>query len=390
MRILYLTEIYPDPRSGLGYWGGGERGFYELARRAVKFGHRATVLTCRFPGQVGEDQYEGVEIRRAGLSRNPVTGGVLKSPLRVADYLRRTTNAAAKIDFDIVHCNTYYPVLAGRLASWVRGTAMVSTFHDLPGLGSWQRYVESPAWGAAGYALTAATARLSGEGVIAVSEQTKVKLESLGVKDVEVIPNGIDVDLLDSNRGSRKDAQILYIGRLVQYKRVDILIRAMAVVLRKVPRARLVIVGDGPERKKLVGLAQDLKISGAVVFTGNIPSNEEVARIYSESTVFALPSVLEGEGIVLKEAMGARLPVVATNVPGSGVLSVVRDGWNGLLVKPGEEEPLAQSLLALISSPERREEMGRHGREGVEKWTWDEVAERVFRIYRASLEKGLR
>lgn len=385
IRILYLTELFPDQKTGLGYWGGGERQFYEVSRRAARMGAKVTIITCRFPGQSKRDIVDGIEVIRLGLSRDPSTGGVLRSPFRVADYIYRTAKKATETDCDVIHCNAFYPVLAGRLASAVSGVPMVSTFHDIPTKRTWQE-VTSPPWGTLGHLLVRASAQAAVGTVIAVSEQTRTKLGALGRKGIAVVPNGVDVELLDAAGTQKKKDQVLYVGRLVKYKRVDVLIRAFRIVAGKLPEASLIIVGDGPERNALEGLAAAAP-GDAIKFTGTVPSHELVAQIFKESALFVLPSVAEGEGISLKEAMAASVPVIAADVPGSGVLGVVRDNVNGLLVSPDDPEQLAEAILRVLNDAELRKFMGANGRRTAEAWTWDDAAGRILGIYQRVTKK---
>ncbi|MDG6982543.1 MAG: glycosyltransferase family 4 protein [Nitrososphaerota archaeon] len=387
MHVLYITEIFPDPKSGLGYWGGGERQFYEVATRVAKLGHRVTVLTCRFPGQRSSDFYDGVEVRRAGMSRDPGTGVALRSPVRVAEYLVRTVKAGVEEACDVVHCNAYYPVIAGRAVSAIRKTPMVSTFHDLPGAQTWAEYSGSRSWGWLGYVATVASARLAKGPVISVSEQARARVAPFVGGRLEVIPNGVDAELLGKGGSVKKPWQVLYVGRLVAYKRVDVLLAAFQEVAAKLPDARLVVVGEGPERGALERGAASLP-RGRVRFTGAVPSNQEVARLYAESSLFVFPSVTEGEGVALKEAMAAGLPVVAARAPGSGVLGLVRDGWNGALVPPGDARALAGEMLRILSDGEMAKEMGENGRSLAAGWGWDDVAEKVVEVYRRALDRG--
>lgn len=387
MHILYITEIFPDPKTGLGYWGGGERQFYEVATRVAKMGHRVTVLTCRFPGQRSSDFYDGVEVRRAGISRDPGTGVALRSPVRVAEYLARTVKAGVAIGCDVIHCNAYYPVIAGRAVSAIKRTPMVSTFHDLPGPGTWVEYSGSRAWGRLGYVATVASARLAKGPVISVSEQAGAKVAPYVGGGLEVIPNGVDVELLGRGGSDKRAGQVLYVGRLVAYKRVEVLLAAFQEVAATLPDARLVVVGEGPERGDLEGKAASLP-RGRVRFTGTVASNVEVARLFAESSLFVLPSVTEGEGVALKEAMAAGLPVVAARAPGSGVLSLVRDGWNGALVPPDDPRALAEAMLRILSDGGMAKEMGENGRSLAAGWGWDDVAKKVVGVYRRALDRG--
>ena len=384
LKILYLTEIFPDPKTGLGFWGGGERQFYELARRVASKGHQVTILTCRFPGQSPRDHLEGLEVIRTGISRNPRTGGATLSLPKVIGYFGSTIRAAARVDCDIIHCNAFYPVIAGRVVSSIKGIPMVSTFHDLPAPGAWEAYTDSYLWSRLGYLATVAAAKSAKGEVLTVSENAKSKLVRQVGGVVSVIPNGVDISLLDSAGVERNEGQVLYVGRLVKYKRVGLLISAFKEVAASIPDARLVIVGDGPERMSLESMASSLP-SGRISFTGTLSTNEGVAKMFRESSVFVLPSVMEGEGIVLKEAMASRLPVVATRARDSGVLNLVDDGKNGLLVEPDSPHALAESIVKLLSNKQLRDTLGAAGRRFAEKWSWEAYAETVLERYRRAL-----
>jgi glycosyltransferase involved in cell wall biosynthesis len=388
VRILYITEIYPDPKRGLGVWGGGERQFYEISRRVAARGHDVTILTCRFPGQLAEEIVDGIKIHRIGLSRDPKTGGARKAVWPIFSYILKTAKQAIKLAPDLIHCNTYFPVYPGGIAAHSCKIPLVTTFHDIYGLKGWIESQRSVAWGSLGHLATIVAAGIPHKKVIAVSPQCRQKLIDLGIKEekITVIPNGVDLKLFDSIRAEKVPNQILYVGRLVDFKHVDWLIEAFALVLKEVPDAKLKIVGGGPERERLEELVRKLGLQARVTFTGVTPTYEAVTRYYRESEVFVLPSTVEGEAIVLKEAMAASLPLIAMNTPGSGVLSLARDGENGFLLEPGRPELIAEKLIQLLKDENLRKRMGEAGRKFVEKFDWDVIADRTLEVYRKAIE----
>lgn len=388
MKILYITEIYPDPERGIGVWGGGERNFYEISRRVARRGHEVTILTCRFPNQPAEETIDGIKIHRVGLSRDPKTGGARRAIFPIFSYIVRTAELATKLAPEIIHCNTYFPVYSGMMVARSMGVPLVSTFHDIYGLKGWVRSQDSIIWGLFGHLATTIAARMPHDKIISVSPQCKQKLMALGIRreKITIIPNGVDLKLFDSTQVEKVPNQVLYVGRLVNFKHVDWLIEAFGQVLREVPNARLKIVGDGPERINLERLVKKLGLQPHVTFTGVTPTYEAVARYYKESEVFVLPSTVEGEAIVLKEAMAAGLPFIAMNVPGSGVLSLTHDGENGFLLEPGRPELIAEKITQLLQDEKLKNWMGTKGRKFVEKFDWDVIAGRTLEIYQKALE----
>ncbi len=153
--------------------------------------------------------------------------------------------------------------------------------------------------------------------------------------------------------------RVCTVARLVARKRVDLLLRAFAEVRSLHPGARLVIVGDGPERPALEGLARELGIAQGVEFTGAVDARaarEQLAR----SSVMALPSVRESLAAVYFEAMSLGVPVLGTR--GEGIEEHIEDGMSGILVPPGDPEALAANLCALAANPTRAWDIGDTGR----------------------------
>jgi glycosyltransferase involved in cell wall biosynthesis len=383
MKVLYVTEIYPDPEHGLGVWGGGEKQFYEISRLAARRGHEVTVLTCRFPGQPPEEFVDGVRVLRVGLSREPKTGGARREVLPVLSYVLRTAMRAVTLDADLIHCNTYFPVYSGKITTRLCHTPLVTTFHDIYRLRDWISSQNSLLWGLAGHVVTVTAARLSHHQIIAVSPQCKQKLISLGIhgENIAVIPNGVDLTLFDSIETQEVPCQILYVGRLISTKNVDKLIYAFSEVSKHVPEASLKIVGDGPESTSLKRLVHSLGLRPKVTFTGTTPTYDAVARHFKESALFVLPSTVEGESIATKEAMAASLPVIATRIAGSGVLSIVKDGVNGFLVDPDQPTMLTERILELLQDDRKSRAMGAAGREFVQECDWGVIADRTLQVY---------
>jgi glycosyltransferase involved in cell wall biosynthesis len=192
---------------------------------------------------------------------------------------------------------------------------------------------------------------------------------------VGLVPEGIDLAQWPEPGSlpiARDPFTVLCVARQYPRKHLADLLRALALVRRAEPRARLVIIGDGPEQERLRALAAELKLGEATLFLGGIPDDEAVREWYYRSAVFCLPSLQEGFGIVLLEAMAAGLPVVATTA--AAIPEVLPHGQAGLLVPPAQPQALAEALRALLADPARRTAMGDFGRAHVVRYTWEHVA----------------
>jgi glycosyltransferase involved in cell wall biosynthesis len=148
-------------------------------------------------------------------------------------------------------------------------------------------------------------------------------------------------------------------GRMVPEKGMDVAVAAMAHVLARVPDARLVIGGDGPERARLEREAAELGIAASVTFCGWI-SPERAHELVAQATAVLVPSRIEGFGIVALEAALMARPVVASAA--GGLTEAVVDGSTGVLVPPGEPQALADAIVSLLDDPERARTLGHAGR----------------------------
>jgi glycosyltransferase involved in cell wall biosynthesis len=220
---------------------------------------------------------------------------------------------------------------------------------------------------------------------VAISTYTARELRKFVDVPVEVIPYTAELAAPEHAARSRNgERTILFVGRLIERKGVAHLIRALGTVRRTVP-ARLVIVGDGPERDSLERLAAATGVAAHVEFLGRV-SDEALRRAYATADVFALPSVLdqrkdtEGLGVVLLEAMNYGVPVVASNI--GGITDIVRHESTGLLVPPGDEDALAGALTKLLGDPELARSLGAGGTRLLrDTFSWDSVVQRWEDVY---------
>ena len=185
--------------------------------------------------------------------------------------------------------------------------------------------------------------------------------------------------------------RVLAVGRLSYFKGFDVLLRALA----EAEDASLLLIGDGECRKPLQQLANALGIESRVRFAGRIDMDAAgeaaIVDAYASADIFCLPSTERAEsfGLVLLEAMRARLPVIASAIPGSGVGFVVQDGRTGLMVAPGDARALAAVLRQLGADRAERERLGSAGAERWrEHFTLDRTTDQVLGLYESILAQG--
>jgi len=157
------------------------------------------------------------------------------------------------------------------------------------------------------------------------------------------------------------------------------LVEAAKTVAKERPGTLFVLVGNGPQKPQLEGEVAKANLMGNFRFLGDV-SDELLPQHYRFADVFALPSIQEGQGIVLLEAQATGKPAVAFNV--SGVAEAVQNGETGLLAKAADAEAFAQALLKLLADAQLREKMGAKGREFVAReLSWDMTARKMLAAY---------
>ncbi len=204
-----------------------------------------------------------------------------------------------------------------------------------------------------------------------------------------MIYNGVDVDKFSEvfsqeqkigfrkRQGIDKGPIIGIVARLSSVKGHKYLLLAMEKVCRKLPDASLLVVGDGPLKKELVNMAQKLACCKKIIFKDGVADTREYLSVMD---IFVLPSVQEGLGLCLIEAMAMGKPVVASDV--GGIYTVVKDQKTGLLVPPKDPESLAQAILKLVDNPDFSNKMAANARAAArEKFTLKEMADKTIGVY---------
>lgn len=203
---------------------------------------------------------------------------------------------------------------------------------------------------------------------------------------IRIIPAGIRMEehnLLPLH--TRDPYLVLSVGRLIEAKGFRYAIEAFQKVVQRIPQARYVIVGNGPERSTLEELIQKLGISTSVELAGE-KIDHEIHALYQQASLFILPSIVtskgieEGQGLVLQEAQAWGLPVIATRV--GGIPEGILDGVTGYLVPPEDSSSLAEKIIYLLEHPDIRKQMGEAGESFVrERFNVEIITQKLIQLY---------
>jgi starch synthase len=308
--------------------------------------------------------------------------------------------AAATGSAQLVHSHTWYANLGGHLASMLYGIPHVVTMHSLEVLRPWKAEQLG-----GGYTVSSWCERVSATSaaaVVAVSEGMRADILSaypeISPERVRVIRNGIDTteyhpdpatDVLERYGIDLSRPYVVFVGRITRQKGVPVLLRAASALI---PEAQLVLAAgqaDTPEQlAEVTALVDGLRATRSGVFW--IPEmlpKPDVIQLLTHAAAFACPSVYEPLGIVNLEAMACGTAVVGSRT--GGIPEVVAEGETGLLVPPGEPEPLADALNVLLRDPGRARAMGQAGRKrAVAEFGWPAIAAQTADLYAELVHTG--
>jgi glycosyltransferase involved in cell wall biosynthesis len=380
LNILVATTSFPR-------WEGDYRGtfIWEGCRALAALGVRVRVVAPHAGGAKTHEHQNGVEIFRPRhlpdrweyLLDTPGGLPVLWEHNRAARWSLLpffAAHAAAVTRLaqgcDLIHAHWILSAFAASLGAPIHRRPMVCTIQG----SDIYRAMRMPFAGALGR-----SALRSARKVIALSRSLENAAVARGVDParIVVIPNGVNTGLFAPN-GHPREPVVLFAGSLIERKGVRTLIEAMGAVRRRHPGYRLVIIGDGPQRGELESLAERSGLSGGIRFTGSL-APAEVARWMRRSELFVLPSLEEGQGVVLLEALASGTPCVAGNA--GGIPEVLSPEW-GVLAAPGDSQALAQAVLGMLEHADRRRAMGRAASIAIrEKYDWPVIARRLLEVY---------
>ena len=278
--------------------------------------------------------------------------------------------------YDVIHVHWPFPhALFGWVAARLCRASLVCQFHGVE-----LRWVENslPAFGS----LLDWSLKVS-DLVVANSSHTAAAIKKRGVDCwLEVIPYGSPVEFREHEAESHEGKTILFVGRLVERKGIEYLIRALEFLDKTYS---LTIVGEGPEEEKLRAITSEMGYEYRVTFAGRI-GGESLARCYEAADCFVLPAITdsrgdtEGLGVVLIEALSCGLPVVASK--SGGIVDIVKDQETGLLVPEKDPRALAAAIEKVLTDKELVTRLVAGGREHVRKnFSWDSIIEKLITLY---------
>ena len=376
MKIAIVHDgLYPY------FKGGIERRNYELATR-LGARHEVHYITWRHWGAETTAQQDGFMAYGVGAPR-PFYGRDGKRTVgEAAAFAARLLPALRQRQYDVIDCSAtpYLQLYACSLAARLTRTPLVATWHEFWG-DHWTDYLpERPAVARIAQRLEAGCRPL-GDIRVAVSQFTARRLaEGPGGVSARVSGNGVSLDAIRRIPPSSEPSDVVFVGRLIEDKKVDVLLRALHRLLAEFPGIRCTIVGDGPERESLERLTSSLGLGANVRFSGHVEDGQTFA-VMKAAKAFALPSIREGFGITVIEAQASGCVPVVARGPHTAAPDLVQHEVDGLVCDPTPES-LAASLGSLLRDPARLASMKERAERSALKSDWDQLALEMEGMYR--------
>jgi len=345
-----------------------------IAAGLVSRGHEVTLLASGFAGAEHESEQQGVRILRAG-NRWDANVTLCRAALR--ELKRRR--------YDIV------------VEDLNKVPFFTAPFHDLPMVvyvphlfGSTVFRETNPLFGTYVWLMERPIPHVYRRARwIAISDSTRRDLVGRGVPEsrTHVVHCGLDFDRYQrAQPPARFDhPALVHLGRLMRYKSADVAIRALALLRRSRPDARLYIAGDGPDQARLQQLARKLQVSEAIDFLGYLPHDQKVDLLW-RCHLLLNPSPKEGWGLTVVEANACGVPVVASRRP--GLVDSVRDGITGRLVEYGDAAAFAAACDELLGDPELYGQYVAAARQWAGSFRWEDATVQTETILEQTLGEG--
>jgi len=283
----------------------------------------------------------------------------------------KSLNIVKKEKINILHCQSFLSGFIGYLLFKLTGVPYIVTVQRLEQSRSFLRR------------LVYNNAKVC----IAASNKIKEYFESINCENIAIIPNGIDLkrfENLDKQKnktklGLKNEFVIMTIARLEKVKGIEYLIKAVKSLSIDY---KLLIIGDGSERASLENLSKQLGLKKNIQFLGQTENNK-IPEYLSTADCFVLPSISEGFGIVILEAMAAKVPVIGTKT--GGMLDLIENEKTGILVDTKKPEQIKQAIVAIHSKLNFFKQLTEEAFLSLKRFNWDNITEMVYIIYEQNI-----
>jgi glycosyltransferase involved in cell wall biosynthesis len=362
--VVVINKAYPP------WIGGIEKHVRDTCEAIQKRGWRVTALVCNNANYESIDYMNGVQVIRI-----PRVASLYSQPI-VRGYIKRVK----QLKPDILHVHVPYPL------GWFTAGAVASS---IPVICTWHSDIIRQRWLEPLYhkiqkrflnrcnRILVTSEELLAHSSVLRKYQEKCAVNHLAIPDISLEPTRDEIELINQIKADSHTKIILYVGRLVGYKGLVYLLKAMQEI-----DAVLVIAGDGPLRSQLQALASVANLQHKIRFLGNVSESLKTA-LYTMADLFVLPSISRNEafGYVLLEAMQQGCPIVSTDLP-TGVRIVNQHNETGLIVPPKNASALRDAISSILSDSELHQRFSLNAKKRVEtEFNFSTMIDRIESTY---------
>ncbi|MGF7119004.1 glycosyltransferase family 4 protein [Methanobacterium oryzae] len=367
MKIAFVYDaIYPWIK------GGAEKRVYELAKRLVQRGHEVHWYGIGWWWTEDKQEdiiYDGIYLH--GVCKPMALYKDERRSIKEAIYFAlKLFPKLMKKNFDIVECQgfPFFSCFTAKIHSLSGKSKLIITLHEVWN-DYWYEYLGK--MGIFGKIIEKSVINLTDK-IIVVSPKTRRDLRKIKKSENSIIiPNGIDCKRISKIKPSKENSDIIFAGRLIKEKNVDVLIKAVYLIKKQIPDIKCFIIGNGPEKAKLEMLVNKLDIRDNIIFKGFMDSYDDLIAYMKSSKVFVLPSIREGFGIVVIEANACGLPVIVVDHKMNAATDLIINNENGIISKLSEND-IKDMIIEMIY---KKEEMENNCIEAAKNYDWDKIVE---------------
>ena len=371
MNVAFVSsQVYPFRK------GGTEKRIHEIGRRLAARGHEVTVYGCHWWDGPTVTDYEGMTLHGVSRGREQYSGNrrSISEALRFSGDLLRPLSSNAESHDVIVACvSEHFPVWVSKVDTAFHDTPLVTTWHEVWNYEYWMKYLGP--LGVFGWTVQSITAKIP-QRPIAVSAMTADRLARIGPdRDaIRVVPNGVDIESIRSTPPADDGFDVLFVGRLIPEKNVDLLLSAFDSIAGAYD-VTLGIIGDGTKASALRTQADSMAHSDRVTFLGFVDEDRDVHAHMRAADLFVFPSTREGFGITGLEAMAAGCTTITVSHPDSAATEVVGDG--GFVCAPSAPSIAEEMRNALDGETPPHDPVER-----AMQFDWERIAQQAEEVYR--------
>jgi len=381
MRFLMVTEFFAGLENPI-LSGGVETRAYYTAQYLAK-DNRVIVISRKRKGEKAFQEKDGLKIFRLG---RPVESSIA-SVISLLDRLVFVFQSFVKglsIQADLVEGSNYVTFFQAYFIGLIKRIPKIAWYPDVL-IGQWQKYFGF-FLGFFGEIGERISLFLPWDYYIAISQSTADKLVKSGVKKnkIMVVSCGVDQEMFSQKQPKFSNPTLAVVSRLLPYKQADKVITAVGILRNDFPEIKLIVIGEGPEKRKLERQVIKLGLEKHVRFL-ELLSETRLIEFLAKSHVLVHPSIVEGFGIVLVESAAVGTPFVAADIPTS--VDLAERLGSGVIVKKRCPDEIAQVVKKLLEDKDFYLKKQIAGLLNAKKFSWKKLAQETGKVYKTLIKE---